>query len=101
MSVKIVRIKLIEKFEYVKLKNVIFSYTEESNKIKIPEFVLNIGDKISIMGESGQGKTTAMNILAGLYPLQHGYCTLIESPLSPSEKKVSFLSAYYFSELNT
>ena len=65
-------IKLIEKFENVKLKNVIFSYTEESNKIKIPEFVLNIGDKISIMGESGQGKTTAMNILSGIYPLAKG-----------------------------
>lgn len=65
-------IKLIEKFENVKLKDVIFSYTEESNKIIIPEFILNRGDKISIMGESGQGKTTAMNILAGLYPIQHG-----------------------------
>ncbi len=65
-------IKLIEKFENVKLENVIFSYTKDSNKIKIPKFALNIGDKISIMGESGQGKTTAMNILAGLYTLKQG-----------------------------
>ena len=65
-------IKLIEKFENVKLENVIFSYTKYSNKIKIPKFALNIGDKISIMGESGQGKTTAMNILAGLYTLKQG-----------------------------
>lgn len=65
-------IKVIDKFKNVKLKNVVFSYTEESNKIKIPEFELCKGDKISIMGESGQGKTTAMNILAGLYPLKKG-----------------------------
>ena len=65
-------IKVINKFKNVKLKNIVFSYTERSNKIKIPEFILSKGDKISIMGESGQGKSTAMNILAGLYPLKNG-----------------------------
>jgi len=64
--------KLVNNFNEVKLTNVIFSYTKNSTKIKIPEFVLNRGDKISIMGESGQGKTTVMNILAGLYPLING-----------------------------
>ena len=65
-------IKLINKFEEVKLTNILFSYTKDSVKIKIPEFILNKGDKISIVGESGQGKTTAINILAGLYPLESG-----------------------------
>ena len=65
-------IKLINNFNEVKLTNVIFSYTKNSTKVKIPEFILNKGDKISIMGESGQGKTTVMNILAGLYPLTKG-----------------------------
>ena len=54
------------------LRNVVFSYGENTQKICIPEFVLNKGDKISIMGESGQGKTTVMNILAGLYSLENG-----------------------------
>ena len=66
------KIKLINDFNNIKLKNVIFSYTKDSAKIKIPEFILNKGDKVSIVGESGQGKTTAMNILAGLYPLEKG-----------------------------
>jgi ABC-type bacteriocin/lantibiotic exporter with double-glycine peptidase domain len=65
-------IKLLKDFENVKLKNVVFSYTKNSGKITIPEFILNKGDKISIVGESGQGKTTTMNILAGLYPLENG-----------------------------
>ena len=65
-------IKIIKDFKSVKMKDVIFSYTKDSTKIKIPEFVLNKGDKISIIGESGQGKTTVMNILAGLYPLENG-----------------------------
>ena len=65
-------IKLLNSFNSIKLKNVIFSYTKDSTKIKIPEFILNKGDKISIIGESGQGKTTTMNILSGLYPLENG-----------------------------
>ena len=66
------KIRLLDKFETIKLKDVMFSYTKDSTKIKIPEFILNKGDKISIQGESGQGKTTTMNILAGLYPLEKG-----------------------------
>lgn len=66
------KIKMIKDFKNVKLKNTLFSYTKDSTKIKIPEFILNKGDKISIVGESGQGKTTTMNILAGLYPLKNG-----------------------------
>lgn len=65
-------VKLLDCFESIKLRDVVFSYTKDSTKIKIPEFVLNKGDKVSIVGESGQGKTTAMNILAGLYPLENG-----------------------------
>ena len=65
-------IKMINNFESVKLMNVLFSYNKESKKIKIPEFILKKGDKISIVGESGQGKTTTMNILAGLYPIEKG-----------------------------
>lgn len=65
-------IRLIKNNKNIKLKDVIFSYTIDLEPIKIPEFVLNVGDKISIMGESGQGKTTVMNILAGLYPLKKG-----------------------------
>ena len=65
-------VKLSKNFKSIKLKNVVFSYTKDSAKIKIPEFILNKGDKISIIGESGQGKTTTMNILSGLYPLEKG-----------------------------
>lgn len=65
-------VKLLNDFNSVKLRNVIFSYIKDGQKIKIPEFILNKGDKISIVGESGQGKTTTMNILSGLYPLENG-----------------------------
>ena len=69
-------IKIVKDFKRINLKDTIFSYTKNSTKIKIPEFILNKGDRISIMGESGQGKTTTMNILAGLYPLEYGKLTI-------------------------
>lgn len=65
-------IRLIKNFNNLKLSNVLFSYSPKSTKIKIPEFILHKGEKISIMGESGQGKSTVMNILSGLYPLENG-----------------------------
>lgn len=65
-------IEILKNFNNIKLEDVKFSYTKDSTQIKIPEFYLEKGDKISIMGESGQGKTTIMNILAGLYPLNKG-----------------------------
>lgn len=84
--------KLVNNFNEVKLANVIFSYTKNSTKIKIPEFVLNRGDKISIMGESGQGKTTVMNILAGLFPLINGDLLINEKHEKDARLDLVFVS---------
>lgn len=85
-------IQLIKNFKSAKLKNVVFSYTKDSTKIKIPEFILQKGDKISIMGESGQGKTTAMNILAGLYPLENGKLVINNKEVKDSRLDLVFVS---------
>ena len=49
-----------------------FSYKDRSKEIKIPKFKIEKGNKISVMGESGQGKTTILNILSGTYNLKSG-----------------------------
>ena len=36
----------------------------QDTKICIPDFVVNAGDKVCITGESGQGKTTLLNLLS-------------------------------------
>lgn len=86
------KIELINEYNKVKLSNVIFSYTKDSTKIKIPEFVLNKGDKISIMGESGQGKTTTMNILAGLFPLSNGELRIDDNVVKDKRLDLVFVS---------
>ena len=84
--------KLIKDFKKLKLSEVVFSYTKDSTKIVIPEFTLEKGDKISIMGQSGQGKTTAMNILAGLYPLEEGKLTVNGKDKKDSRLDLVFVS---------
>ena len=85
-------IKLVKDFENVKLQEVVFSYTENSTKILIPEFVLQKEEKISIVGESGQGKTTTMNILAGLYPLENGKLLIDNKQVKDSRLDLVFVS---------
>lgn len=85
-------IKVISDFKKVKLSEVVFSYTSDSVKIKIPEFILKKGDKISIVGESGQGKTTAMNILSGLYPLEKGKLLINNKEQKDSRLDLVFVS---------
>lgn len=58
-------------FKSVSLKNIDYSYTLENVElpkkihVKIPDFTLNKGDFVCVSGESGQGKTTLLNILSG------------------------------------
>ena len=40
--------------------------------IKIPDFTLTKGDQISILGKSGQGKSTILNVLSGSSKLNEG-----------------------------
>lgn len=54
-------------FVYATIRDCSYSYTDISNterKINIPKFTVNKGDIICVHGESGQGKTTLLNILS-------------------------------------
>ena len=56
-------------FENAELKDIVYEYDNEKTKqtvrIQIPYFKVNKGDKICLYGESGQGKSTLLNILSG------------------------------------
>ena len=64
--------KNIKEFKEVIIKDGIFKYPEKNKKFVIPNFEMRKGDKISLMGESGQGKSTILNILFGVYDLNEG-----------------------------
>lgn len=57
------------------------NFEYESNKvaISIPTFNLKTGEKVSLMGESGTGKTTFLRVLAGYLNLGNGSFKIVES----------------------
>lgn len=58
-------IERTDKFIKYELLDVKYSYPNSNNQISIDSFSIIKGDKIIITGESGQGKTTLLNILTG------------------------------------
>ncbi len=60
----------IRNWNNITLKDVEFNYNDESNNIiKIPNFSLDKKDKISIVGESGQGKSTFLSLFCRFYSI--------------------------------
>lgn len=76
----------------LEIKEGIFQYSSSKTKILIPEFILHKGDKISIMGESGQGKSTILNILSGTYLLKQGSFIVDNKKCTNSKIDVVFVS---------
>ena len=55
-------------FHTVSMQDVIYQYETENKTsvtVQIPYFEFNKGDFVAISGESGQGKTTTLNLLSG------------------------------------
>lgn len=57
--------KKIESFNVIKLSNIVIQYVKSNLEIKVDNFIINHNDKISIMGQSGQGKTSIINLILG------------------------------------
>jgi len=62
--------------ECIALRNVWFAYDEKNWVLKDLSFDIRKGEKIAIVGATGSGKTTIINILSGLYPYARGSVTI-------------------------
>jgi ATP-binding cassette subfamily B multidrug efflux pump len=56
----------------IEFKNVWFAYEHENWVLRDVSFSIRRGEKIAIVGATGSGKTTIINILSRLYPYQQG-----------------------------
>lgn len=63
----------------VKFSNVSFEYDEGKKVLNNISFVVHSGEKFALVGESGQGKSTIINILLRYYEPQHGTISIGES----------------------
>lgn len=57
--------KQLETFNEIKLSNIKIQYPKSNLNIIADNFIINKNDKISITGQSGQGKTSIINLILG------------------------------------
>ena len=60
----------------VQFKNIIFSYIDGEEVIKDISFKINSGEKVAIVGSTGSGKTTIINLVTRFYDPQSGLIEL-------------------------
>jgi len=56
----------------IEFKNVRFSYVSNNEVLKGVSFTLNPGETLAIVGPTGSGKTTIINLISRLYEIENG-----------------------------
>lgn len=62
----------IKNWQEIRFKDIFFKYPENDKTISITDFKIKKGEKICVMGESGEGKTTLLNLIANFLKPQNG-----------------------------
>lgn len=60
----------------ISFQNVSFAYDDTGNILNDVSFSIKKGLKVALVGRTGSGKTTILNLLAGLYPVGIGNITI-------------------------
>ena len=76
----------LTKIDNISFKNVKFSYDKNKELIKNFSLDINKGDKIAIVGPTGAGKTTLINILLHFYDINSGDITFDDVSINNIEK---------------
>jgi len=74
--------KEITSIDSVEFKNVDFSYDGENAVLNNFNVKISKGEKVGIVGGSGNGKTTAVSLLLGLYDVNNGQILINGVPIS-------------------
>jgi len=82
----------IDMWKKVAIKDGIFKYSNSGMQIKIPNFEFSKGDTIAILGKAGQGKSTILKVLCGLYKLESG------TVYYDGDESTDLIEAFYISK---
>ncbi len=66
----------------ISVQDLAFSYPKANFRLQVPGLKLAAREKVAIVGPSGTGKTTLLNLLAGLLIPQHGKIVIDDSPMT-------------------
>jgi len=66
----------------LEFRNVSFSYDDSKDVLKNISFDIPMGEKVAIVGLSGEGKTTLLNLISGLYTAKEGEILVNNKPYS-------------------
>lgn len=69
----------------IQFKNVIFSYKPETPVIRDVSFEIRPGEKVALVGYTGSGKTTIINLINRLYDIQSGEILIDGVPIDRIE----------------
>lgn len=80
----------------IKFTNVNFEYLENKPILKNINFSINKGEKVALVGETGAGKTTIVNLILGFYKINSGNIlfdgkNMSDISLESIRKNVSFI----------
>lgn len=70
----------------VRFENVTFSYDGEVNVLKHISFVAKPGETVALVGHTGSGKSSIINLLTRFYPYQSGQITIDGHPIEQFEE---------------
>ncbi len=92
--------KEINFFKGIKISNLSFAYLEKNYLFENLDFNIDKGDKIGIIGETGSGKSTFIDIISGLLKPQKGTIYCDEIPISENleswRKKISYVPQFSY-----
>lgn len=75
--------RILETFESLVFRNVCFKYPHtQKDVLKGVSFTLNKGDKLSLVGINGSGKSTIIKLMLGLYEIESGEILINGYPMS-------------------
>ena len=75
--------RTLKAFESLEFRNVCFKYPyTDKDVLKSVTFTLNKGDKLSLVGINGSGKSTIIKLMLGLYEIESGEILINGYPMS-------------------
>ena len=73
----------------IEFKNIIFHYGKKKNVIEDLSFSIHKGEKVGLVGRSGAGKSTIVNLLLRLYDLEDGKIQIFGQDISKGNPRIS------------